>query len=88
MVPQEESLTVESQRVSTFADCTPKALIFKPSNSETLASTVETKTLGSAKNEAEAAKAIKPTKPDPRRQKKYIANFVLSSIHPPFAKKK
>jgi hypothetical protein len=57
-VPEEESFAIASQRESTFVDCAPKALIFKLNISEALAST-ETKTLRSAKNEANAAKAKK-----------------------------
>ena len=36
-VPEEESLAIASQRVSTFVDCAPKALIFKLNISEALA---------------------------------------------------
>ena len=57
-VPEEESLALASQRVSIFVDCAPKARIFKLNISEALAST-ETKTLRSAKTEAEATKAKK-----------------------------
>ena len=71
-VPEEESSAIASQQVSTFVDCAPKALIFKLNISEALSSTVETRALRSAKNEAKATKVNKVNEAKPARTKKLI----------------
>jgi hypothetical protein len=74
---------VQSQSPSQFAlllrtfYCAPKALIFKLSTSEALAST-ETKTLRSAKNEAKDAKAKKANETKPTRTKKLMVQVESS----------
>jgi hypothetical protein len=72
IVPEKEGLAIASKLVSTFVDCAPKALIFMLNISEALASTVETKTLRSAKNEAKATKAKKANEAKPTRAKKLM----------------
>jgi 23S rRNA maturation mini-RNase III len=57
-VPEEESLTMTSQRVSAVVEFALKAFIFKLKISEALAS-AETKALRRAKNKAKATKAEK-----------------------------
>jgi hypothetical protein len=67
-VPEDGSLAIASQRVSTFVHCAPKALVVKLTILEALAS-AETKTLRSAKNEAKAAKAKNASEVKPLRKK-------------------